>query len=140
MLRHYLFIIAIAFMGVPINGQADVGPKPNFEIFFDNSFAPDDKPELLACEKSTCEDQTRFKEMGPQRFDCTSPHVKESHSCFVMAYGFSPYLRLRIQTKDEVYESEPFSPGGDIDATLKNGQLVLNKRLLSKIFCWWCWL
>ena len=140
MIRHLVLMILVVLIAAPHPGEADVGPKPHFEIFFDQTIGQDDRPELLTCQKNTCEDQLQFKEVGPQRFDCDSPQVKEKHSCYVLAYGFSPYLKLRIHTKDKVYESEPFTPGGDVNVTLKNGQLALSKGVMSKLGCWWwCW-
>lgn len=140
MTRHSRFLLLIVFLTMPQLSQADLGPKPNFEMFFDTSFSTEDKAELLNCKDAACTEPTPFEEFGPQRFDCNSLHVKEKHSCFVMAYGFSPYLKLRVHTKDKDYESEPFSPGGDVDVTLKNDKLVLSKRPLSVLGCWWwCW-
>lgn len=137
MVRKFVFTALMFVIVAPLNCHADMGPKPSFTIYFDDSFVADAKPDLLQCDTPTCADQIPFREMGPQRFECDNRHVKESHSCFAMAYGFPPFLKLRINTKDKVYESEPFSAGGDIDASLKSGQLVLNKRWLSRIFSWW---
>lgn len=133
-------LFLVASIVAPHDGMADIGPKPHFEIFFDDTIATDSKPKLLTCEKSTCEDKVPFREIGPQRFDCSGLEEAKTHSCYAMAYGFSPFLTLRIQNKGRVYESEPFVPGGDIDATLKDGKLVLKKRWISRLFCfWWCW-
>lgn len=139
MARQLFFLLLLAFIAIPHDSEADVGPKPSFSIYFDDTLAPDFKAELFECDESTCKDQVPFREFGPQRFDCDHPVRKESHSCFAMGYGFPPFLRMRVRFQDKVYESAPFEPGGDIDASLKDGQLVLTRRWFSRLLCWWCW-
>lgn len=128
MTRSFLFLFLFLMVASPPNCLADLGSKPHFEIFFDESVPAEAKPKLFTCENSACEDQIPFKEFGPQRFDCSSPQVMKSHSCYALAYGFSPFLKLRVQIKDKEYESEPFAPDGDLNGTLKNGKLLLSKR------------
>jgi hypothetical protein len=134
----FLYPLVLAILWIPLSSSADLGPKPSFYVFFDDSIAAVSKVDLLTCEKSTCEDQTPFKEFGPQRFDCGKLQATENRSCFVMAYGFSPFLKLKITTKGKVYETVPFSPDGNVNIALLDDQLMLTKQSGLKTLCFWC--
>lgn len=135
---HRMWVSAVALIVFPFTCCADIGPKPNFTFYFDESIALDSDVKLLTCEQSSCENQGTFREIGPQRLDCQEFSVKEKHACFVMAYGFPPFLKLRITSGSNSIDSDAFVPGGDVDVQLVQGRLVVKKRFISRLFCWWC--
>lgn len=84
----------VVLMGLN-NAHADIGPKPtvNFSIVA-NSEALVTDGILLVCERNNCSDAKPLSVIGPQRFGCGD------RSCWGLAYGFSPYLQLRLTLSD----------------------------------------
>lgn len=89
--------------------QADLGPKPTISIELPSE--PPNNVEggtLLLCKKADCSDAMPLKKYGPQDFACIfskSDKNKNQASylntiqvdnCGGMAYGFTPYLQLRL--------------------------------------------
>lgn len=106
-------LLPLFLLTVPIEpAQADIGPKPSMEFEFEyETGAPYDILDgiQLECDNPDCSDAEPLEDLGPQRFTC------ELNSCFSMAYGYSPYHRLRIRFEDiktresNVFESDSFS-------------------------------
>ena len=89
-----LLLTFVVFMDLNI-AHADIGPKPTVEFsIVANSEALVTDGILLVCEKANCSDAKPPSEIGPQRFGCGD------RSCFGLAYGFSPYLQLRLTLSD----------------------------------------
>jgi hypothetical protein len=84
---------------------ADIGPKPTatFAITADNGTRVT-AGELLLCEKDDCSDAKPLEELGPQGFFC------QDLECDALAYGFAPYLQLRLTLSDgRVLTSQVFT-------------------------------
>jgi hypothetical protein len=69
---------------------ADIGPKPTIEISFTDANIQLSSGELLQCKEANCSDAKPLTAVGPQRFSCNAK------SCHGLAYGFSPYMQLRV--------------------------------------------
>lgn len=85
--------------------RADLGPKPkaDFAVKVDNG-AHVTEGALLMCGKNDCSDAQPLEEVGPQRIFCTET------GCHALAYGFAPYLQLRLILSDgRVVTSQVFT-------------------------------
>ena len=89
--------------------QADIGPKPTVDFLIaENSGLQLIRGELLQCGQADCSDARPLERVGPQRFGCTN------EGCFGMAYGFAPYMQLRLafengkQLTNPVFQKKAF--------------------------------
>lgn len=130
MIQKLFFYCVMVISIISSDAKADLGPKPHFIIYLDKSVSKYNDIELVTCQTNTCENPRLFEEMGPQRFMCHS----EDASCFVMAYGFPPYLMLRVHMNGKTYNSHSFKPNGDIDVNL------IDEKLIVKTRSWFKWL
>jgi hypothetical protein len=123
-------LLALAAIGNPQLAQADLGIKPTvkFHIVSDN-LARDARllrGELLLCEKDDCADAKPLEEVGPQGFgcsdkscvDCGESGCQETRSvgCAGRAYGFSPFLQLRLAFSDGRTITSPVFEKAKVDA------------------------
>ena len=96
---------------------ADLGPKPTASFTFQTppgddfrcttgGYADDSYVcEFIQCDEKSCTEGEPLGKNGPQRFGCSST------GCGALAYGFSPYGKLRLQFGDTVLESNVFAIG-----------------------------
>lgn len=89
-----LLLAFFVLMGLN-NAHADIGPKSTVKFsIVANSEALVTDGILLVCERDNCSDAKPLSEIGPQQFRCGD------RSCSGRAYGFSPYLQLRLTLSD----------------------------------------
>ncbi|MGD8967902.1 MAG: hypothetical protein PVI07_10385 [Anaerolineae bacterium] len=105
-------LLGVLLLGLlaPIQAsRADIGPKPSmtFEfIYRTESPLIIVQGQQLQCQESTCADAKPLHDLGPQHFACTEL------TCTSMAYGYSPYNKLRIRFSDGVTrDSQVFETG-----------------------------
>jgi hypothetical protein len=65
----------------------------------------------LQCQESTCADAKPLQDFGPQHFDCAES------TCNSMAYGYSPYNKLRIRFSDGVTRDSQVFETGSLGST-----------------------
>lgn len=88
---------------------ADIGPKPSMDFYF--AYKTLKQVSIVSGEQIECEDRLCLKShplerLGPQHFSC-----EKKDSCSSMAYGYSPYQKLKITFSDKTRESNIFESG-----------------------------
>jgi hypothetical protein len=92
-----LSVLLLALLPL-FSALADTGPKPSMDFTFKQEPSTSSitiiSGILFECDQSDCKDAKPLQVLGPQRFSCTET------ACSAMAYGFSTYHRLEIQSSD----------------------------------------
>jgi hypothetical protein len=124
----FFFLLALLFWAR--GALADTGPKPTMEFTFHQEEGAQPltivSGTLYECQQADCKDAAPLQEGGPQRFTC------EAATCHALAYGFTPYHKLRIQFSDgKTRESNIFATA-DFDAkytvTIRADDLVVEAQ------------
>jgi hypothetical protein len=116
--------------------QADTGPKPTMEFAFQQELSGErvtiTSGILYECDQPDCSDAAPLEEAGPQHFTC------EATSCYAMAYGFSPYHRLKLQFSDgQTRQSNVFETAGfdsRYTVTIRPDDLLVEAQFSLRIF------
>ena len=121
----------IVLMGVVVlwpaaSASADVGPKPQMRFSFEYHIEPVPivAGKLIECDDAACAAGTPLREVGPQRFVCSSGE------CSSMAYGYAPYHKLVIKFADRTRESNVFEKQGysaSFRGTVSESDLVVEE-------------
>ncbi len=125
-MKRFLTLV-LAFMLVPLAAQADIGPKPTLAIALPAALAKQvAEGELLLCQQADCADAKPLESLGPQHFFCAA------EGCSGMAYGFAPFLQLRLKLRDgSILTSGVFRKNAyaaQFFATYDSGMLSLSER------------
>lgn len=125
----YLHITLFVFAVLMASGHAwaDIGPKPTILITLPANLSDRVKSgTLILCQRSDCQDGQSLQDIGPQGFYCME---KE---CSGLAYGFAPYLQLKIILKDKSSISSNVFTKKDFDAhfisVFSEGKLQVSEK------------
>jgi len=101
-------LVGVVVLWAAASAMADVGPKPEMRFAFEYEIEPVPivAGKLIECDDAVCAAGAPLREVGPQRFVCSSGE------CSSMAYGYAPYHRLVIKFADRTRESNVFEKQG----------------------------
>lgn len=128
-MKSLLLIATALFFSASFTGvaKADLGPKPRIEIQLPSELVGNVRDgELLLCQQPDCSDAKELQNIGPQYFDCLQD------SCGGLAYGFAPYLQLRITLNDgqqitsAVFTKKEFE--ARFQASLNGDELIVTEQ------------
>jgi hypothetical protein len=137
------FLLSLVLGILPLHAvSADTGPKPSMDFVFKQDSSEPlltiNSGILYECDQSDCQDAKPLREMGPQRFTCTST------SCSAMAYGFSIYHRLEITFSDgKVRQSNIFKTAqfqASYQVTIRQEDLLVEPKFSLNLFTPWTYI
>jgi hypothetical protein len=142
--NNQVFFMLILMLGIlPMHAvSADTGPKPSMDFLFKQGFSGAPltikSGTLYECEQSDCQDAKALRELGPQRFSCTSS------GCSALAYGFSTYHRLVINFSDgkirqsNIFKTTQFQASYQV--TVRQEDLLVEPTFSLNLFTPWTYI
>lgn len=127
-----LFVVGFLLI-LPLNVQADIGPKPSmkFHLIYETTKTPIEYGKQLQCEDKKCSNYAPLESYGPQGFGCAEKYGGDGDFCSSLAYGYSTsYQKLRITFSDKVRESNVFKTDSFeayFNVTVTNSDLIIKE-------------
>lgn len=142
-MKRALFALIVALFSALIAppARADMGPKPTLDVALPQELSGQVVDgTLLLCQKADCADAQPLQKRGPQGFFCVGmPRNNVSYGvndagtghCKAMAYGFAPYMQLKLKLQNGTDVASAVFVKKAFDAKF-SAVLVQNRLILSE--------